>query len=1009
MRLFLVHMRRWRGLCFVAAAVLLAATPLFAQSTSTFSGRIVDAGDAVLPGVTVSIVNENTGVVRTAVSNGEGQYFLPGLEPGVYTIRTELQGFAPSAREHVTLAINATITLDFKLALVGLAETISVTGEAPLIEVTQSKVASRIEATELQNLPMITRTISGMLELLPGAAPVAELHRTKTNVGTVSFMGSAGANMVPTVDGADNRDNSYGGPLMSFTTESLEQFQLATSQFTAADGRTGGAAVTLVTKSGTNLFHGSGFLYERDRKLSSKDYFTKQSNADKVPFSRQQFGGSIGGPVIRNKVFFFGAVEQMREETAVPVPDAQYNQLEFLANAARAGLISKDLIFMEHPRFGPVPGRLRMMSFKGNAQLNNAQSVMVRVALQRDYKDGVTWTTNNDMREVNNARITAQSVVVQHSLVVGSRGLNQLTAHVNHMRWFDDSVSNVTQKHYIRDFPNVDIFPPRLSFPTVNTGAGGAGGSRSNRKEEQIKDDVSLLLGSHAIKFGANFAFLPGLGRENGNEHFVTLTFFDDPSVILNNTNGRYPQGFATPGIVRSWQQANGGAVNGKGDIATNVQNASQFGTWYQDDWRITTRLTLNLGVRYDIDFNLMDQKGAPINATRLVLEKIGNPYGGIPKTPYKDISPRVGFAYDLSGDGRRVLRGGYGLYFDQYNVSASAGDITSQNHRPLNALATLTNTAIGVGQLATYRFGIDPLPPQPTEGNSLPLNSAGQWQDPGIVDPRTHQMHIGYAHTMAANTVLSVDYSHVEGRRELRQLNLSPIINGTRKLAPDFVRAGLPANTLSTVNVLSAINKSRYQALTFLFQRRYPRATLQAHYTLAKAYSYGGSTGNRSGAGLAQDQSDIFNKSEWGPNGPDERHRMVATGVFELPFGIQISPVLQLASARPYNLTAGRDLNADGTNNDRWVDPATGKQVSINSARGDRTTVVDLRSTKFIGLGGDKKLGIFVELFNAFNTANFGASYSGNASSVNFRQPTGFIPGIGYPRQVQLGSRFLF
>jgi hypothetical protein len=1009
MRLFLVHVRRWRGLCLVAAAVLLTAAPLFAQATSTFNGRIVDAGDAVLPGVTVSVVNENTGVVRTAATNGEGQYFLPGLEPGVYTIRTDLQGFAPSAREHVTLAINATITLDFKLALVGLAETISVTGEAPLIEVTQSKVASRIEATELQNLPMITRTISGMLELLPGAAPVAELHRTKTNVGTVSFMGSAGANMVPTVDGADNRDNSYGGPLMSFTTESLEQFQLATSQFTAADGRTGGAAVTLVTKSGTNLFHGSGFVYERDRKLSSKDYFTRQSNADKVPFSRQQFGGSIGGPVIRNKVFFFAAVEQMREETALPVPDAQYNQLEALAIAARSGLISKDLVFLEHPRFGPIPGRLRMMSFKGNAQLNNEQSVMVRVALQRDYKDGVTWTTNNDMREVNNARITAQSVVVQHSLVVGSRGLNQLTAHVNHMRWFDDSVSNVTQKHYIRDFPNVDIFPPRLSFPTVNTGAGGAGGSRSNRKEEQIKDDVSLLLGTHAIKFGANYAFLPGLGRENGNEHFATLVFFDDPSVILNNTNGRYPQGFATPGIVRSWQQANGGAINGKGDLGTNVQSASQFGTWYQDDWRVTSRLTLNLGVRYDIDFNLMDQKLAPLNATRIVLEKTGNPYGGIPKTPLKDISPRVGFAYDLSGDGRRVVRGGYGLYFDQYNVSASAGDITSQNHRPLNALATLTNTSIGVGQLATYRFGIDPLPAQPTEGNSLPLNSAGQWHDPAITDPRTHQVHIGYAHTLAANTVLSVDYSHVEGRKEMRQLNLSPIINGVRKLAPEYVKAGLPANTLSTVNILAAINKSRYQALTFLFQRRYPRATLQAHYTLAGAYSYGGSTGNRSGAGLAQDQSDIFNKSEWGPNGPDERHRMVTTGVFELPFGIQISPVLQLASARPYNLTAGRDLNADGTNNDRWVDPATGKQVSINSARGDKTTVVDLRSTKFIPLGGDKKLGIFVELFNAFNTANFGASYSGNASSVNFRQPTGFIPGVGYPRQVQIGSRFLF
>ena len=155
------------------------------------------------------------------------------------------------------------------------SETLTVTGQAPLIETTQSKVANTIETTELQNLPMITRTISGMLELLPGAAPVAPLHRTKENVGTVSYGGSSGGNVAMNVDGADNRDNHYSGPLLTFTTESLEQFQLASSQFTAADGRTGGAAVTLVTKSGTNLLHGSAFGYERDQKLTAKDFFTK--------------------------------------------------------------------------------------------------------------------------------------------------------------------------------------------------------------------------------------------------------------------------------------------------------------------------------------------------------------------------------------------------------------------------------------------------------------------------------------------------------------------------------------------------------------------------------------------------------------------------------------------------------------------------------------------------------------------------------------------------------------
>ena len=266
----------------------------------------------------------------------------------------------------------------------------------------------------------------------------------------------------------------------------------------------------------------------------------------------------------------------------------------------------------------------------------------------------------------------------------------------------------------------------------------------------QIRDDVSLLAGTHALKFGANYNYLPHLGILNANEHFATLIFFDDPSVILSNSNGRYPQGFQTPGIVQQWQQANGGAMNGVGSQADSRKDASQVSIWFQDDWRATSRLTLNLGVRYDIDFNFWDQENLPNNATRLALEAIGHPEAELPKTPYKNISPRVGFAYDLAGDGRRVLRGGYGLYFDQINQQPF-GDISSQTHRPLNVVATLINTAIGVGQLANYRFGIDPFPAQPTDGNALPPGSLGQWIGPDVVDPRVHHMHIGYAHELGA------------------------------------------------------------------------------------------------------------------------------------------------------------------------------------------------------------------------------------------------------------------
>ena len=256
---------------------------------------------------------------------------------------------------------------------------------------------------------------------------------------------------------------------------------------------------------------------------------------------------------------------------------------------------------------------------------------------------------------------------------------------------------------------------------------------------------------------------------------------------------------------------------------------------------------------------------------------------------------------------------------------------------------------------------------------------------------------------------MVSVDYTHEEGTRGLAVLNANPLVNGVRVLAPDFTRVYGRPDVLSAVTVKASIGSSQVDLLTFKFQRRHARATIQAHYTLAGSYAYGGSIAARGGTSAPQDAFDPLAPGEWGPTGQDERHRVVATGVFELPYGIQLSPVFQAASARPYNLTAGSDLNADGTNNDRWIDPATGQQVSLNAGRGDPTVILDLRATKFFPLGGERRIAVFAEVFNVLNAANFGGSYTGNGRSVLFRQPNGFIPGIGYPRQLQLGARFLF
>src|SRR5258705_6432511 len=207
-------------------------------------------------------------------------------------------------------------------------------------------------------------------------------------------------------------------------------------------------------------------------------------------------------------------------------------------------------------------------------------------------------------------------------------------------------VAAVTGKPYPRDFPSVDVLGPRLAFPSVTTGAGGDAGTQSTRRVYQMRDDVSLLEGNHAMKFGANFNYLWHLGILNGNEHYATLTFFDDPLTIINNTNGRYPQGFQTPGILRTWQQANGGAINGQGYWANTITNAQQFGKWFQDDWRMSPKLTLNLRLHYDIDLNLMDDHELTLNATRQALEKFGYPYGGFSRPLENQVSLRDRISY---------------------------------------------------------------------------------------------------------------------------------------------------------------------------------------------------------------------------------------------------------------------------------------------------------------------------------------------------------------------------
>lgn len=632
------------------------------------------------------------------------------------------------------------------------------------------------------------------------------------------------------------------------------------------------------------------------------------------------------------------------------------------------------------------------------------------------------------------------SIVASETWNIGSNSLNQFSVQRND--YYDDIASDgddVPVGYFFTSRPVVQ----NVAFPSVGLGKSIGGNITGNygadqrflQKKWQFEDNFSHLVGKHALKFGGDFAFYPDITIIANIGTCGTITFFDNPSTIVHNTNGKYPKGFLTPGIVSSISQ--GTCSSGGFPINPGTVGQKQAGAYVQDDWKAKPHLTLNLGLRYDVDINALNQTQNSNNRVNLVLNAIGSPWAKLPHTSTRDFAPRVGFAWDIGGIGKNVLRAGFGVFFDSTLTSNATNRLVGPT---LLLTSTSVNTSVGVGQLANYIYGVSPLPVGPPPvATQLPAggNTSGAIFDPAITVPYNEQFHVGFTRAINGNTVLSSDYTHILGLREGRNQMINPIENawdptdadrhipfGMRRLAPAFAAIGKPG-ILGAITAENSLDRSQFNELIIHLEHRYARATFQASYILASAYGFGGgAAGDAQGLNNTpgpQQQDLQFGPGEWGPTLTDERHRIVLSGVFNLPLGIQVSPIFQAASARPYNLTAGTDCNGDGVNNDRaFINTATGgvvscntpgaTQVSVNSQRGDPSWDWDTRVTKFFNLGNEtRRVGFFAEFYNITNRTNFGNNYNGNALATNFRQPTAYIAGLPTSRQLQLGARFTF
>jgi hypothetical protein len=1013
-------------LAIVLVLVCLSAMNVSAQVTAsaTLQGTVTDKSGAVVPGAEVKATDKQTGAVRTETTNNSGLYVFNLLPAGTYDVRVSLKGFSTALFENVELAVSRTTTIDALLAVSQQSEVVTVEASgAGLVDLQKTDVSHAITPTDVQDLPLNGRDFVNLAILAPGARPVPSYDPTKARIGVFATNGSSGRNVNMTVNGIDDKDGTVGGPVMQLPLEAVEEFNISTQRFSAANGRSEGAAVNVITKSGTNLFHGSLFFLDEDDAFQAINYFEETAHGgsgQKAPFSRQQFGGSIGGPVKKNKTFLFFALEREREQTSIDTLGLAFTNAKALAAITLPYGLSVDPVqAISQPYF----------DWRYNGRIDH--HINEKNTISASYSNQNNRGLNDQAGSTSDG---SQTNFTTNQLIIANVSWNSILS--------PNLVNSFTAGYqYWNNLIDTSQFVPNLAFPDLSVGTNPNVPQQSWQRKWQFKDDIALSHGKHGFKFGFDYLWEPRLGGFFVTDPTPSISFFDDPTTILTNKT-LYPQGLATPGAISGITYATTGN-------AYFNESAKMFGLYFQDDWKVSRRLSLNLGLRWDKDFNLNGGNEEANARAFQELAAIHNPYAShVPGNDNKDFSPRVGLAYDLTGGGKHILRAGYGLYFGQTFINIPLF-MEQQANTTLFSTATYSNsvapgttsgtsTALPGGELLqNYRFGVDPLIPQLPGGTQLPGGATGRIIDPTYRNPYSEQANVGYAWQVTKDSVIEVEYIHELGLHESKSIVINPKINGVRDTDAPFAAAGLPV--LGEIQDYDSIGRSRYDAMNLSYRKRLSRNfTINASYVLSRGLAYNGQAA-AFGNGPT-DELNWFAPHDFGPTPADERHRIFISGVFNLPWKFQFSPIMQWGTGRPYTSVEGiSDVygfgGGQGTTHTIVLDSAptnllgtasysdgqllaclaaaTCMQVPYDNIRGEDFFQLDARFARSFIFKERWKVEIFFEAFDLTNRANFGTSYGTNIRTATFETPTNFIAASSaiVPKSFtgQFGARFSF
>ena len=1032
-----------RSKLLISVAVILGVFAFavcgFAQViTGSILGTVTDETKAPLPGVTITIRNIDSGETRVIVTDAGGHYRAPGLGLGKYEIRAELGAFQPTVRKGISLNVGSEAVINFSLKLAQMTEAIVVQGEAPLVNTTESQVSYNVDEKKIRDLPLNGRDYAQLILLQPGVI-MSRASTGSSDVGygvKISVAGSRPNQNLFTLDGTDYNDalNNTPASAQGYMTgvETIKEFQVLTNTMSAEYGRASGGVFNVVTKSGTNEFHGSAFGFHRDDRLDSKNFF-----ADEKPnFRRNQFGGSLGGPVARDRSFFFVSYEGLRElkdvTSVATVPDENARKGILPTGTVQINSAIVPYLNLFPHANGPLildsagkpTGVAEFVGTEGRHSLQNFG--VARFDQNFTERDSGFGRILIDNSQIDQPVLYPEwpNLVTNHKLVA--------TLEERHM--FSSTLLNELRGGYNRSKPLEDVNPldPHTElafvqgkgFGSVNvSGLTEIGTDRTNPKlfaadEYQATDTLSFITAHNSYKTGFNFAHFSYDGnsesRSRGRLNFRNLSDF-------------------LKGKVRTFEIAKPGS-DFQRDYRQNL-----IGLFVQDDITVVPRLTVNAGLRWEFVTTPTEAHGKVSNL-RDIMDPTVTVGGDLFKNhTKKNLAPRVGFAWQMTNDGRTALRGGYGIFYEQPLFSIWRNPIFRS--LPFVDRATISSPTLPIDPTKVTTTGVSD-----TEAFVYDLNPV-----------YTEHYNLNIQREFGSTAVL-VGYFGSHGVNLLGQGDANIAIPQIQPDGSEFFPEGSKRRNskFGSVRFIMQGFESKYNGVHVALQQRRVQG-----FQYQISYAYGKSEDDRSGSGGRQEYVngqartfDPFNKKlDWGPSDYDVRHNLLANASYDLPFGKgrlregwQISAIAMYASGVPFTPVLAGDPDRDGSTDNigrpnlvpgcnpnnvpggrspnMWFNPAcyafpalgTRGNVKRNSLRGPDLRTVDMALVKSTPLAGGYNAQVRFEVFNVFNRANFDLPSNTTDGETIFDETGNRLPDAGKifntvtdGRSFQLAVRFVF